>query len=98
MRSITALALMLSAATSAPAFSQQFGAAPSGEATVVAQRVIHANFDKRICPLVVSARRVGDGSIRAQCNNRERFMVFGMQGKAIAMRCSIAEQLGVKGC
>ena len=78
----------------------QIGPAPSGEPTVVAQRIIRQNFPEAVCPLVVAASRLGDGSIRAICNNRETFRIFYFHPTrdVVAMRCSAAAQLGVPGC
>ena len=73
-------------------------AAPSGEPAVVAQRVIHENFDKVHCPSVVKAIRVGGGTIKAFCNNGTSFRIFHLDGKAAALNCSAAATLGVKGC
>lgn len=75
--------------------SAQFGPAPEGDATVVAQKSIRDNFDENDCPLVVEARRFGDGSIRALCNNGETYRVFGSH---YAMRCSAVAALGIHGC
>lgn len=74
--------------------------APNGEPAVVAQQVIHYNFDKSMCPLVVDAKRYGDGTIAALCNNGERFRIFGISGypDPVAMKCSAAEAFGIPGC
>lgn len=75
------------------------GPAPAGEATVVAQKVILENFEKKDCPLVVRASRLGDGSIMAECNNRERFRVFSIKSIGdVAMRCSALAKAGIAGC
>jgi hypothetical protein len=74
------------------------GSAPDGEPAVEAQKVIDGQFSGKVCPLVVYARRVGDGSIRASCNDGEWFTVFRLNGKPIALRCKIVEELGVSGC
>lgn len=75
------------------------GPAPAGEATVVARKAILENFDKSDCPLVTSARRYGDGSIKAHCDNGEAFRVFTLSKFGlIAMRCSAVAELGVSGC
>ena len=75
------------------------GPAPQGEATMVAQEIILRNFDKTDCPLVTAAIRLGDGSILAECSNRERFRVFYMQTVGnVAARCSALVKMGMKGC
>jgi hypothetical protein len=73
----------------------QFGPAPDGEPTVIAQKIIRRNFAEDVCSLVVEAHRLGDGSIRAKCNNGEIFRII---GENIAMRCSVAAGAGVSGC
>lgn len=89
----------LLAASIMPAWAQQSGPAPSGNPAVVAQRIIHANFDNKDCPLVTKADRLGDGSIKAVCNNGETFRVFSVQAIGpVAMKCSAAVQRGVSGC
>lgn len=94
--SVIAAAAMLLASQ---AVAQTLGPAPDGDAAVVAQRVILENFDEPDCPLVVKADRLGDGSIKAFCNNDESFRVFSVQGAGnMALKCSVAEQLGVSGC
>ena len=82
-----------------PAFSQ-FAPAPEGEAVVVARKAIQGNFKKAVCPLVETAQRLGDGSIKARCNNNETFRIFsaGPKKDLLAMRCSAALKLGLKGC
>lgn len=76
----------------------QIAAAPDGDPTIVAQKIIRENFEATDCPLVVRAVRFGDGSIKAFCSNSEAFRVFRIQGKQVAMRCSAAKALGVSGC
>jgi hypothetical protein len=56
------------------------GPAPSGEPTVIAQCVIHANFAETTRLRVSEARRAVDGSIIAVCSNGERFRVFNVAG------------------
>lgn len=73
------------------------GPAPNGEPTVVAQKIILENFDPPDCPLVVSAVRLGDGSIKALCTNGETYRVFTVSGQRVAMRCSVANKFGA-GC
>lgn len=76
----------------------QFSRAPDGEPTEVAQQIIQDNFSPDVCPLVVDARRLGDGSITATCNNDETFRIFSAEGNGIAMRCAAARELGISGC
>lgn len=73
--------------------------APDGDAAMVAQEIILRNFEQATCPLVVTATRLGDGSIRAVCNNEEAFRVFSMpEIGPVALKCSAADELGVSGC
>lgn len=83
-----------------PANAQiSIGPAPEGKAAKVAQAIIQDNFDRSICPAVAVAQRYPDGSIRAICNNDEKFLVFSMDGIGnVAMRCSAAAKLGIQGC
>ncbi|RWG71417.1 MAG: hypothetical protein EOQ67_07295 [Mesorhizobium sp.] len=76
----------------------QFSRAPNGESAEVAQQIIQDNFSSDACPLVVDARRLGDGTITATCNNDETFRVFSMNGTGVAMRCAAARELGISGC
>lgn len=76
----------------------QFGRAPDGEAAEVAQKVIEQNLAGDDCSLVIEARRLDDGSIRAECNNGETLRIFTQDGEGFAMRCSTARQLGISGC
>ena len=79
-----------------PSFAQlDIGPAPDGEPIIVAQKIISDNFDPSICPLVVRAARLGDGSINAICDNLETFRVFRLLGKDVAMRCSVANSIGI---
>ena len=81
-----------------PAYAQ-IRPAPEGEATVTAQMIIHAEFDGSACPRVVAAQRVGDGSIKALCNNRETFRGFFLELDAVvALQCSGFAKMGVEGC
>ena len=76
----------------------QFSRAPDGEPADVAQQIIPDNFSPDVCPLVVDARRLGNGSITATCNNDETFRIFSAQGNGVAMRCAAARELGISGC
>jgi hypothetical protein len=71
--------------------------APNGPEKLIAESILARDFDREDCPRVVSAIRLGDGSIRAVCSSGEDFRVFMLNGKTIAMRCSAARQLGA-GC
>lgn len=74
------------------------GAAPSGDATQVATRIIKYNFPK--CKQVSGASRVRDGSIRATCDG-VLYRVFTMfdakQGKTLelALNCVAAKSINV---
>ena len=66
-------------------------AAPSGDPVEVATKVIGDNFDWDACKAVVTAVRMTDGSIMAQCVNEEMYRVFGLAtGKSVAARCKFA--------
>jgi hypothetical protein len=95
MRKITAAVIGFLAFTDA-GFAQM-RPAPDGESAVIAQRIIMENFDPPDCPLVIQAVRLGDGSIKALCNNRETYRIFSVNSKNLAMRCSVANKLGA-GC
>jgi hypothetical protein len=47
--------------------------APNGSEQLIAESIIMRDFDRPDCPRVVSALRLGDGSIRAVCSNGEDF-------------------------
>jgi len=72
------------------------GAAPKGDATTVASRIIKYNFPQ--CSHVTRATRRVDGSILARCDGTEYlvFTVFNAQeGKTLelAMNCSAAKRI-----
>jgi tetratricopeptide (TPR) repeat protein len=69
--------------------------APDGDPKVVAAAVISLTFDPPYCPSVVRASRLDDGSIKAACSNGEIFWIFAIRNKPLAVRCSIAESVGV---
>lgn len=76
--------------------SQTVGAAPKGNARVVATKIIKYNFPK--CRHVSEATRRPDGSIRAVCDGIDYlvFTVFNAkEGKVIkvAMNCTAAKSL-----
>jgi hypothetical protein len=91
----TTLVLLLSM-TSVNAGLPPVGAAPDGDATQVATRIIQYNFPD--CKQVTTAVRVQDGSIHATCDDID-YLVFTIfnakEGKTIevAMNCSAAKQL-----
>ena len=92
---ITTLVLLV-ALTRANAGLPPVGAAPEGDTTEVATRIIQYNFPE--CKQVTTAIRVQDGSIHATCDNIDYlvFTVFNAkEGKIIevAMNCSAAKQL-----
>ena len=78
------------------ALSQQVGPAPRGDAKKVANRVIKEA--EHPCPTVSSAARLSDGGIVASCSNGERYLIFSVNGEAVAMRCSAARKIGVNAC
>lgn len=82
---------------SASAIAQSsVGAAPKGDAKVVASRIIKHNFPS--CRTVSHAVRAPDGSIRARCDT-SNYMVFTIfnakEGKTseIALNCTAAKKL-----
>ncbi len=91
-----AAGLAVSAAGIAASFA--VGAAPKGDATVVASRIIKYNFPS--CRRVSGAVRQPDGSIRASCDGAQ-YLVFTMfnakEGKLteLAMNCTAAKKHGV---
>lgn len=72
------------------------GAAPKGDAAVVASRIIKYNFPS--CRHVTNANRRSDGSIRANCDG-DNYLVFTMfnakEGKTLelALNCTASKQL-----
>lgn len=85
-------------ATSSLAEMPPIGAAPEGNATKVASKVIKYNFPS--CKSVSNAKRLSDGSIKASCDGVE-YLVFTMfskqKGKVInlALNCEAARQINV---
>lgn len=77
-------------------YAQGFGPAPKGDARTVARQAIDAA--PHPCPKVVSARRLNDGSIHAECSNGEDYRIVSGRGEALAMRCKAVRALGVAGC
>ncbi len=72
------------------------GAAPKGDAKIIATRIIKYNFPK--CKRITSAVRLADGSIRANCDGTD-YLVFTVysakEGKMleVAMNCTAAKRL-----
>lgn len=72
------------------------GAAPKGDPTNVASKIIKYNFPK--CKRVSNATRAPDGSIRAKCDNTD-YLVFTLfnpkEGKTleVALNCTAAKAL-----
>ena len=72
------------------------GAAPKGDATAVASRIIKANFPE--CRRVTGASRAPDGAIRAKCDGID-YLVFTVfdpkEGKLleVALNCTAAKRL-----
>ncbi|MGD9470639.1 MAG: hypothetical protein AB7G24_00915 [Novosphingobium sp.] len=70
---------------------------PTGDPAAIAQREI--DEAKHECGRVVSAERLQSGdSIIARCENGERYRIFGVSGAGqIAVKCSVAAEMGVEG-
>lgn len=72
------------------------GPAPKGDATVVAARIIKANFPS--CKRVQNAKRLTNGSIRATCEQADYlvFTVFDAKDNKtieLAMNCTASKKL-----
>jgi hypothetical protein len=98
MKTTLATALVVAAASTS-AQSISVGAAPRGDATKVASRIIKENHPA--CKQVSGAKRRLDGSISANCSGSQ-FLVFTVfnskEGRTIelAMNCTAAKQhLGI---
>ena len=97
-RTVTVLfGLILAVVTStATGGSASVGAAPKGDTTAVASRIIKSNFPE--CKRVSNAIRVSDGSIRASCDGND-YMIFTVfnakEGKLheLALNCTAAKSL-----
>ena len=92
------LAVSLFAAGPTSAADIPVGAAPKGDATAVASRIIKHNFPS--CKRVTGAARQSEGSIRAACDGTQYlvFTVFNAkEGKLIeiALNCTAARKLNV---
>lgn len=92
---LAASSLVVSGPASAIAASFTVGAAPKGNALVVASRVIKFNFPS--CKKVSDAKRKADGSITATCNEAA-YLVFTVfnptEGRTIelAINCTAAKK------
>lgn len=90
-------ASMLLAAERVPAANQVVGAAPKGDATAVAVRIIKRQFPR--CQRVsAAARNPNDGSIRAKCDGTDYVVltVFNAsiaKTREVALECSAAKSL-----
>ncbi|WP_188968129.1 hypothetical protein [Neoroseomonas lacus] len=99
--SLAAILALLAASSFAAGRAQaqpSIGAAPPGNPVTIAQRVIHANFERVVCGHVTEAQRLPNGSIHSICNTGEVFRVFEIGGQVVAMRCAAAARYGVEGC
>jgi hypothetical protein len=94
----TVLALLAALPITAARAQPSIAGAPPGNPVTVAQRVIHANFERSVCEHVTQAHRLPNGSIHSTCNTGEVFRVFEIGGQVVAMRCSAAGRYGVEGC
>ncbi len=89
--------MLLFVAIDVHAQSVSVGAAPSGDAKKVAERIIRLNFGSA-CKRVSTASRLGDGTIRAACNGNE-YRVFTMYDPSkgetmeLALNCTFADSL-----
>lgn len=74
-----------------------YEAAPAGDPAAVASVAIAKA--EHPCGRVVSAARLGDGSIAAVCSNREDFRITRIPAVGtVAMRCVEVRRMGIKGC
>jgi hypothetical protein len=95
---VTVIIGLLITTTVAIATAIPVGAAPKGDATAVASRIIKENFPN--CKRVTSAVRSTDGSIRAVCDGT-KYLVFTVfntkEGKVIelALNCTAAKKMDV---
>lgn len=72
------------------------GAAPKGDATMVASRIIKYNFPH--CKKVSGAARAADGSIRARCDGTQYLVFSVFEASAgrmheVALNCDAARKL-----
>lgn len=76
--------------------ASSFGPAPKGDARKVARAAI--DDAPHPCPKIISARRLKDGTIKAECDNLEDYRILSVDGQALAMRCKMARAMNVSGC
>lgn len=94
--SIITILLLIAVIPSGLAAPPAAGAAPKGDATAVASRIIKYNFPS--CKRVSNAIRVSDGSIRATCDGTDYLVFTLFDAKAgeileVAMNCKAAKDL-----
>lgn len=70
-------------------------ASPTEEMRLATRAIREAEHS---CGTVTAAIRLSDGSVRATCSNGEIYRVMTLRGELIAMKCSAAERMGIKGC
>jgi len=93
---ILAASTLVAVAQTATAAAPAVGAAPKGDPTAVATRIIKYNFPT--CKRVSNATRNPDGSIRARCDGTDYlvFTVFNAEeGRTleVALNCAAAKTL-----
>lgn len=95
-RVVLACSLLALQPVATQAAANSVGAAPKGDPTAVASRIIKDNFPA--CKRVSRAVRAADGSIRARCD-RTDYLVFTLfntkEGKMheVALNCTAAKRL-----
>jgi hypothetical protein len=85
----------------ASAATAAVGAAPKGDATTVASRIIKHNFPH--CKKVSGAARAADGSIRARCDGTQYLVFSVFEASAgrmheVALNCDAARKLLNRPC
>lgn len=73
-----------------------FGPAPKGDARKVARAAI--DDAPHPCPKIISAKRLKDGTIKAECDNLEDYRILSVDGQVLAMRCKMVRAMNVSGC
>ena len=92
-----AIVAATASATATRAQTTVIGPAPSGDPVKVAGKMI--SDAEHPCPALRSAVRLDDGSIRAVCSNGETYRLGTINGRDMALRCSVAAKLlGIKDC
>jgi hypothetical protein len=76
--------------------AESFGPAPKGDARKVARAAI--DDAPHPCPKIISAKRLKDGSIKAECDNLEDYRIISARGQALAMRCKMVRAMNISGC